>query len=174
VPSSGLRPAYALGASEQLRRSRRVAAELARRVPYLADDVDRLLERLAQSHARTAGRPLRPIHGAPHVHQWLEAEDGLGLVDFDRFARGEPELDVATFLAEMDFERGETVGAVKEAFVDGYEEVAGRLDEVVLRAYRCHKRLAKALRTARALRADGDERAQRHLASAVDCLEDRR
>lgn len=66
------------------------------------------------------------------------------------------------------------VAGQKEAFVEGYEEVAGRLDGVVLRAYRSHKRLAKALRTARALRPDGDARAQRHLASAVDCLEERR
>lgn len=174
VPSSGLRPVQILGPSEQLRRSLRVGEEITRRMPHVAGEVRSLLERLRRVHARTEGRRLSPIHGAPHVHQWLEGKDGLGLVDFDRFALGEPELDVATFLAEMDFERGTAVGAVKTAFLGGYEEVAGPLDGDVLRAYRSHKRLAKALRSARALRADGDVRAERHLMLAVDCLEGER
>ncbi len=44
------------------------------------------------------------------------------------------------------------------------------LEPSLLAAYRAHKRLAKALRTARALRPDGDERAERHLARAAECL----
>jgi hypothetical protein len=68
----------------------------------------------------------------------------------------------------MDFERGTAVEAVKTAFLVGYEEVAGPMDGDVLSAYRSHKRLAKALRSARALRADGDARAERHLVLACD------
>ena len=75
-------------------------------------------------------------------------------------------------MAELDFE-DRTAVAVDElngAFLSGYEDVAGALDPALLRAYRAHKRLAKALRTARALRPDGDERAGRHLARAAECL----
>jgi len=39
------------------------------------------------------------------MHQWLVDGDGrLGLVDFDRYALGEPELDIATFLVELETE----------------------------------------------------------------------
>ena len=40
-----------------------------------------------------------PVHGAPHQHQWLADGQRLGLIDFDRFALGDPELDLAVTLA---------------------------------------------------------------------------
>ena len=75
-------------------------------------------------------------------------------------------------MAELDFE-DRTVVPVEElnrAFLGGYQDAAGGLDPSLLRAYRAHKRLAKALRTARALRPDGDDRAERHLARAAECV----
>jgi hypothetical protein len=156
----------------QLADSRRKVAQLVRLVPRLAPAVDDLLRALRELHAAAPGRPPRPIHGAPHANQWLLRGDRLGLVDFDRLALGDPERDAATFVAELDFEDRTSVPVeeLNRAFLDGYQDTAGGLDPSLLRAYRAHKRLAKALRTARALRPDGDERAERHLARALECV----
>ena len=84
-------------------------------------------------------------------------------------AWGEPELDVATFLAEMDFEDGAQVpvAAINGAFQAGYEAVAGPLNPQLLNAYRAHKRLSKALRNAYAVRSDNDLRVERALEQAL-------
>ena len=114
---------------------------------------------------------MRCIHGAPHAHQWLDNGDQLGLVDFDGFALGDPELDVATFMAEIDFEDGEKapIAAINQRFLAGYAAVAGPLDEQLLHAYRAHKRLSKALRNAYAIRNDNDMRVERALGQAITC-----
>ncbi len=169
---SRVAPAARYDAAAQLADSHRKATELLRLVPRLAPAVELVLDELRALHDRIGVRRPRPIHGAPHPNQWLLRGDRLGLVDFDRVALGDPERDAATFMAELDFE-DRTAVAVDElngAFLSGYEDVAGPLDPSLLRAYRAHKRLAKALRTARALRPDGDERADRHLARAAECL----
>ena len=159
-------------ATTQLADSTRKVGELIRLVPRLGPAATRLLDELRALQAGARGSAPRPIHGAPHAHQWLICGDRLGLVDFDRVALGDPERDAATFMAELDFEDRTTVGVeeLNRAFLAGYEEVAGALDPALLRAYRAHKRLAKALRTARALRPDGDERAERHLGRAAECV----
>jgi hypothetical protein len=159
-------------ATTQLADSRRKVRELIRLVPRLAFAANELLRELRAVHAGAEARPPRPIHGAPHANQWLICGDRLGLVDFDRVALGDPERDAATFIAELDFEDRTKlpVDELNEAFLAGYQDVAGALDPSLLRAYRAHKRLAKALRTARALRPDGDERAERHLARAAECV----
>jgi hypothetical protein len=143
--------------------------ELSRTVPRLAPIAGALLERLAILHAGLGHRLLRPIHGAPHPSQWLMSEEGLGLVDFDRLALGNPELDAATFLGELEFEGGllipeDRLGA---HFLAAYESVSGPLDPELLSAYRAHKRLAKALRMARSFAAGGDVRAERTLDLAL-------
>jgi hypothetical protein len=159
-------------AAAQLADSSRKAAELIRLVPALAPTTSEVLRELRALHAGARERSPRPLHGAPHANQWLIRDDRLGLVDFDRLALGDPERDAATFIAELDFEDRTTIPVedLNEAFLGGYEDVAGALDGSLLRAYRAHKRLAKALRTARALRPDGDRRAARHLARAADCV----
>lgn len=159
-------------ATAQLADSRRKVAELIRLVPRLALAANELLRQLRAVHVRAPHRPPRPVHGAPHANQWLICGDRLALVDFDRVALGDPERDAATFIAELDFEDRTRVAVeeLNEAFLAGYQDVAGALDLSLLRAYRAHKRLAKALRTARALRPDGDERAERHLARAAECV----
>ncbi|MDQ4038192.1 MAG: hypothetical protein M3313_07560, partial [Actinomycetota bacterium] len=114
-----------------------------------------------------------PIHGAPHPEQWLDDDGRLGLIDFDRFSFGDPELDVTTFQAEVDFERIPL--ALREdingAFLAGYEAQTGPMDPCLLLAYRVHKRLAKVLRAARAIQPDGDVRAARHLGRVTDLLD---
>lgn len=174
LPCSSLQPAERFDAEVQCRRSWSYARELGTRVPALAARAASLVCTLAAIHARRPARP-RAIHGAPHMNQWLDLSGRLGLVDFDRFSLGDPELDVCTFLGELDFEDGLTHGidVIAEAFIRGYEETAGPLDPALLQAYRSHKRLAKALRSARALRVDGDIRADRHLRAASDALDER-
>ena len=64
-----------------------------------------------------------PVHGAPDMHQWLIDDHlQLGLVDFDGFALGEIELDIATLLVELDYEDELTApfASIKDAVVDGY------------------------------------------------------
>ena len=171
---SRVRPTERFDASAQINRTRRYAAELTRRVPALGDEIDRLLDRLGRLPAgATPG--LRPIHGAPHPHQWLVHEDRLGLVDFDRLALGDAEMDVATFLGELETE--DELGAPLESltgeFLDAYQSRAGRLDHHRLLWYRAHKRLAKALRSVRSLRVDGDARSARHVTRAIALAEAR-
>jgi hypothetical protein len=171
---SGVEPQRVFGAAAQLSASRRYAAELCERVPRLTAAVNSLLETLEDVHAAVGDRPPRPIHGDMDAHQWLDDGGRLGLVDFDDFALGDPELDVATFLAELEFEKDgprlpfEQLAA---AFLDGYESPGVALDRKLLRAYLAHKRLFKALRSARALQPDGDCRAERHVARACECSE---
>jgi hypothetical protein len=170
---SRVAPATTYDARAQLADSRRKAAELARLIPGLGAEAGALLRKLESAHAGARDRRPRPLHGAPHANQWLLDGDRLGLVDFDRLALGDPERDAATFVAELDFEDRTSVAVedLNRAFLDAYDSAADGLDGRLLRAYRAHKRLAKALRTARALRPDGDERAARHLARASECLD---
>lgn len=166
---SSLQPSQRSDAKKQQKRSARYADQLRTFFPALAPALDDLLAQLTTIHAASAGQRLRPIHGAPHPHQWLAAGDRLGLVDFDGLAWGEPELDVATFLAEMDFEDEAQVpvAAINGAFQAGYAGVAGPLNADLLNAYRAHKRLSKALRNAYAVRSDNDLRVERALGQAL-------
>jgi len=87
-------------------------------------------------------------------------------------ARGDPELDAAVFLAELDFEDDLQlpVDELEDAYIAGAEAIGLSLDHQLLLAYRGHKRLAKALRSARAVRPDGDQRAEAHLRRALECV----
>lgn len=164
-----LEPQLVFDGNSQVERSRRYVRELSRTVPHLAPIAGVLLERLAALHAGHGRRLLRPIHGAPHPSQWLMSGTELGLVDFDRLSLGDPELDAATFLGELEFEGGLSIpeDRLGSHFLAAYESVSGPLDCELLSAYRAHKRLAKALRLARSFAADGDLRAERTLDLAL-------
>jgi Phosphotransferase enzyme family len=155
----------------QMERSRRYIANIAQIVPELSDHLAAVSNGLERLHGRATGRP-RPIHGAPHPEQWLDNDGWLGLIDFDRFSIGDPELDITTFQAEVDFERlpESRRDEINGAFLAGYESRAGAADPTLLLAYRVHKRLAKVQRSARALRPDGDARAARHLERVTELL----
>lgn len=172
IPSSGLKPSENHGPDKELARSRRRARELQELVPSLQPQLDRLVQQLDALHARFDERRLLPIHGSPHPNQWLLHESGLGLVDFDRLALGDPELDVATFTTEVEFESADTRWDVMEEFERGYRDRYGDLDSKRLLAYESHKRLAKVYRTARAIRPFGDERANELLNGALETLMD--
>jgi hypothetical protein len=153
----------------QVAASIRSGKELAHQIPHLASHVNKLLEALTGIHSRVGVKPLRPIHGDLDASQWLDEGTRLGLADFDDFALGDPELDVATLLVELEFEDDLQlpVEELSQAFRIGYESAAGPLNEELLIAYTAHKRLSKALRSARALRPDGDERAEQILNRAA-------
>lgn len=171
IVSARVTPGARFDSDAQCERSRSYARELSARVPALTSTLTELIATLEFVHQHCGARDV-PIHGAPHMNQWLQLDRGFGLVDFDRLSIGDPELDVATFLGELDFEDGLTCSMddIAPAFIRGYEESAGPLEPRLLAAYRAHKRLAKALRSARALRPDGDARAERHLGKAVAAL----
>ncbi|MEZ4861138.1 MAG: phosphotransferase [Caldilineaceae bacterium] len=164
-----LQPQQRTDGRKQQKRSTKYVERLCTFFPTLTPALEWLLDRLTAVHTESDPTRLRPIHGAPHPHQWLNDGTRLGLVDFDGFALGDPELDVATFMAEMDFEDWESapVAAINARFQAGYEAVAGPLDERLLNAYRTHKRLSKALRNAYAVRADNDMRVERAVGQAL-------
>lgn len=169
LTQSGLQPNQVTDGRKQHKRSGKYAERLRTFFPTLAPALDFLMEKLTAVHKEVDHTRLRPIHGAPHAQQWLDDGTRLGLVDFDGFALGDPELDAATFMAEMDFEDWETapVAAINHRFQAGYEAVAGPLDARLLNAYRAHKRLSKALRNAYAVRTDNDMRVERALGQAI-------
>jgi hypothetical protein len=169
ITRTSLEPSQVFDGRAQVERSRRYVKELSRTVPRLAPVAAALLARLALLHDNFGHRLLRPIHGAPHPSQWLKSDAGLGLVDFDRLSLGDPELDAATFLGELEFEGGLSVPTDRlgARFLTAYESISGPLDLELLAAYLAHKRLAKALRMARSFAADGDVRAERTLDLAL-------
>jgi hypothetical protein len=158
---SSVPPRRRFDAAEQMQRSVRRGAEVRRRIPSLAAEVDLFLHRLDGSHRRMLPRALRPIHGGAHPPHFLVTTSRLGLVDFDGFAAGDPELDVATVLSDLDFEDSlnDSARALEEQLVAGWEATAGLLDRYRLSTYRGHRHLAKALRIACAIRPDADRRA---------------
>lgn len=172
ITRSTLIPSLSFGAEDQLARTSRYVRDLVRYLPGMKKEIQELWAELNRLHTKVSSGPLRPIHGAPHAHQWLDTGSRLGLVDFDRFCIGDPELDAATFIAEMDFENRKTVPVddLNRAFLSGYESVAGTLNQPLLRAYRAHKRLSKALKAARAVRPNALERAARNLRRAREIL----
>lgn len=168
LASSGIEPARLAPASDQRDRTHRALRRVAERIPSLADRVAAVGEAIDARHEHLRPRPLVPTHGSAHVHQWLVDDDGaLGLIDFDRFALGEPELDIATFAAELDSEGSLAlpVEDLEHALRAGYESVADPLDPERVKLYRTEKRVAKVARTAWAIRADYAESAERHLRS---------
>jgi Phosphotransferase enzyme family len=169
IPASRLAPDSVFDEGARFIESTRLCQEVRRTLPPLAPMLDELLGRLWTVHVTAPERALRPIHGDLYPPQWLRSEHGLGLVDFERLALGHPELDAATFVAGIDGDRGRT--EVSEAFVAGYEEVAEPLDRQWLAAYRAHVRLRKVVKAVRAIRPDGDQRAERHLRDILDQLE---
>lgn len=160
------------GPADQLARSGRAVARAAAALPCLGGDPAAVLAGFEEQHARLVPRPLVPVHGAPHQHQWLADGDQLGLIDFDRFALGDPELDLATLLAELadESDRQVPMAVLTEAAVAGYAAGGVPLDRHRLRLYLAHKRLAKACRTAYALRPDAESRTRRHLATVCEAL----
>jgi Phosphotransferase enzyme family len=171
LASSGLQFPNRFSASDQQHRTQRYVEELMRRLPARAAALDGLMSALRQPE--DGPTLLAPIHGALHMHQWLGGAEGLGLVDFDRLCMGEPELDVATFLTEMDYEDRDQVpvAAIHAAFLAAYEARFGTLDHTRIGWYTAHKHLAKALKLVRGVRDDAEARAARAITRALKAVE---
>jgi aminoglycoside phosphotransferase (APT) family kinase protein len=170
---SGMRPNRVDDSARQLARTRRQLGRGGDAVPALADDFERAFEALMSAHEGLAPTTLVPIHGAAHLGQWLLDDAGrLGLIDFDRFAMGEPEFDLATFVVELLAASGaRTSGAaLRAAVLDGFRSVAGEPDPARLELYVVHKRLGRAARAAAGLAPDGEERARRQLDELAPAL----
>jgi hypothetical protein len=163
LANSGLTPAARYDYSWQVKRTAKYADRLRRMLETAGPLLDAILGQLLRIDPGAANRP---IHGAPHAHQWLRAGEQLNLVDFDRFGLGDPELDVATFLTEWDFESGSMIPGVGEAYRGGYAQSVTINDQLV-EAYRVHKYIAKAMRTMTAIRPNAADRALEILEDAA-------
>jgi thiamine kinase-like enzyme len=139
---------------EQEKRSQRYINDIASGFSTCAEQVRELqqaLLRLASSCQRQH-HSLVPIHGSLHSHQWLVGERNLALVDFDRACMGHVELDIATFLAEWDFEDGSIAESIKEQLLSAYSSSCTKpLDEKLLTYYRAHKHLSKAYKASKSV-----------------------
>jgi Ser/Thr protein kinase RdoA (MazF antagonist) len=162
-----LRPTRRTDAADQLTRTRRALTRAGAAAPELVDELAEAAERLARAHEQLDVRPLVPVHGAAHLGQWFVDSSGrLGLVDFDRFALGESEFDLATVCVELRADASSIrlpVDEHVEAVLDGYRAVAGEPERRRLEVYAIHARLAKVARSASALRPDAADQAARHL-----------
>ena len=159
LASSTLRSSRRDDATNLLVRTKRGLVRAAAAAPALAAGLRKASDALTRAHDRLGARPLVPVHGAAHLGQWLVDDTGrLGLVDFDRFARGEPEFDLATFVVELRASsRGRPTQELETAVVDGFRAVAGEVDAQRLALYILHRRLGRVARTACALRPDAEE-----------------
>ena len=173
LAAAPLVPTRRAGPADQLARTGRSLARAAAAVPTLEAELSRAAEVLERAHRRLVDRRLVPVHGTPHAKQWLVDGSGrLGLVDFDRYALGEPELDLATFLVELENETSRVVPmtGIETALVEGFAGDGCEVDLGRLALYCVHKRLVKMARTATSLRPDGDARAARRLVAVADEL----
>jgi len=159
------------GIAEQQRRSMRYAQVISARMPELTSLVDNLFGRLEELGRRLEERDHEPvpIHGSLYSHQWLRDGKDLALVDFDRAAMGYRELDMATFLAEFDYEPPTFGPAVKRTFLAGFDDY----DSSALAFFRAHKHLAKAFKAAKVTQASAAlAKTRRNLGRALQLLTD--
>jgi hypothetical protein len=162
---SSLQPTSTVDATRQLARSARAVGRAAAMAPALAPSLHRVYDGICKAHQRLGPRALVPTHGAASLGQWLVDDTGrLGLIDFDRFAMGDPEFDLATFLVELQAAaKAAPAQELESALLDGFVQVAGSMDDRRFRMYLVHKRLSWASRAATGLALDGEERAARRL-----------
>jgi hypothetical protein len=88
------------GADEAGKAAKR-ASTIARYVPTLSDETDRVASRLCGMLSALPQDVLRPAHGSYKPTQLLFRAGSVHLVDFDQFCRADPALDVGYFLAYL-------------------------------------------------------------------------
>jgi aminoglycoside phosphotransferase (APT) family kinase protein len=98
--------------------------------PELADRAERLARRLSATLQQVKNDV--PLHGDFHTGQVLVAQDTIAVVDTDRASRGDPRMDIATFIAHLQCDALEglrapsTIERLGDALIDGYERSTGR------------------------------------------------
>lgn len=162
LASCGVAPRGVHDSSVAVSKLERCVAELGAALPELAPRAEGLLRELQEVHAASTTR-LAPVHGNLGLDHWLVSGDGLGVVDFDNFAMGEPERDASSFLAELP---GHAPAAVGEAFLAGWERVGGPLDRALTGAYAAHRLVRKARIAAWSLKPRAELRTARYLERA--------
>ncbi|HET6547626.1 MAG TPA: phosphotransferase [Solirubrobacter sp.] len=113
----------------QLAEAQAKAELIAAVAPELRARVEPLLHRLTRELPIKAA--LRPAHGDFHVDQFLQATNGLAVIDFDGLCLAAPAFDLATYAADVVRGRGddrEAVEAVLAPLLDGYGERPNALD----------------------------------------------
>ncbi|MGB7181601.1 MAG: phosphotransferase [Burkholderiaceae bacterium] len=155
-------------------RSERYLKILNARFPQFSYQLDALRKRLREEAQLISEQvqTIKPIHGSLHGQQWLIDDTKLGLVDFDRAGMGDVELDLATFVAQWDFESEPTANAVKQAFISNYAESANHsINSRRFTYYRAHKHLSKAYKSGKSVdTAANEDKLLRFLDSAHDVL----
>ncbi len=173
---SGIQFEQVFSFDDQQQRSAKYLQQIAFRSPACAGLADQLAEQLSRMARTLEGRNLamHPIHGSLHNHQWLSDEPNVALVDFDRASMGHPELDIATFLAQWDFEPSAHSTGIKRCFIDAYISACSTpVNPEVVCFYRAHKHLSKAYNACKQFgRPGSDARISRRLASALSILGD--
>jgi Phosphotransferase enzyme family len=169
---SSVVPAQTTDIDWQQRRTTAYLDRLALALPSAAPMVDELRAELQVRHNRSPQGDLVALHGSPHPHQWLAEGNRVGLVDFDRLAWGDPELDVATFTTEVELENPQRMdhAAVNGEFIAGFESVFGALRPNVLTLYETHKRIALASTSAIAFKPNSAAKASTRLQRALTRL----
>lgn len=132
----------------------------------LAVEADRLLRTipLARGHVL--------IHGDLHPDQWLLDDEGVVMLDLDALRPGEPEEDLASWLADVHLAGGSLEGQ-RERLLAAYKAAGGpgintfRLDQLLLRQIVIH-----ASSTLRRMEANAEEQVRNLIEFALS-LEDR-
>ncbi len=78
-----------------------ITKTLEQHLPRLKPPLRTLLEKFKQEASELAPLPQQPIHGAFRFKQLLLDDKRVGVVDFDGFALGDPNEDVADFMVEL-------------------------------------------------------------------------
>lgn len=94
---SGVTAGTPLAWDDEVAEIRDVAAEVAARVPELAEVVDPLLAMLSDAADGCPADPPGPAHGSFRPAQVLLSRRGPAFIDFDAFCQAEPAVDLALF-----------------------------------------------------------------------------
>lgn len=99
--------------------------------PALGGHLDDLATRLRAQLAGLEPARSRNVHGAFRLRQLLVADQGVGIIDFDSLAYGDPWEDVVDFALDLDHGPGNGTGCVEgsfarthlsASFVDAYQD----------------------------------------------------
>ncbi len=110
-------------AEECLTEAHTLAKTLEHHLPHLKQSLRILLEKFKLELTELGPLPQRPIHGAFRFKQLLLDDKHVGVVDFDGFALGDPNEDVADFMVELHVHLPETAAQkATQYFLETYRE----------------------------------------------------
>ena len=148
IALSGIVPRRVFDYPNQLTDAAEFAEITNRRFPELKSVVEPLLTSFKRPELPI--RKLTPIHGDMHIDQWLTDRNRLGLLDFEDFALGHPERDLAFFMVQLEAEYGRELEhkMINGHFLAGYRSEGSSPNEKLLNIYSAHKWFSKASKAA--------------------------